>query len=183
MAEGPRCRAQASSLGELSLYTLYKRPRPPAELQAPATCQPTLGKAVCSRALPVLQSCRKYCPLNLSVWGQLVAPMRVHSVMSNSLQFRAVAHLKLHGQLCVLKFMDRLLCPWNFSRQNAGLGCHSFSEDLLDPGIKPMCRALADKFFTSEPLGKSQVICYVAINTRNPGHGDSGKEDLAGLCG
>ena len=59
----------------------------------------------------------------------------------------------------------------------------SFFGDLLNPGIEPMCRALAGKFFTTEPLGKPWVICYVAINTCNLGHGDSGKEDLAGLCG
>ena len=43
----------------------------------------------------------------------------------------------------------RLLCPWHSPGKNTGVGCHSFSRDLPDPGIEPRSPALqADSLLT-----------------------------------
>ena len=60
------------------------------------------------------------------------------SVVSNSLQ-----HYELHP--------TRLLCPWNFSGKNTGVGCHFLLQGGL-PGIEPVAfesPALAGRFFTT----------------------------------
>ena len=50
----------------------------------------------------------------------------------------------------------RVLCPWNFSGKNTGVGCHLPTPgDLPDPGIEPKSHvspALGGVFFTTEPL-------------------------------
>jgi len=49
-----------------------------------------------------------------------------------------------------------LLCPWDFPGKNTGVDCPSFLQrNLPDPGVKPMSPALAGRFFTTEPPGKS----------------------------
>ena len=52
-----------------------------------------------------------------------------HQVVSNSLQPHGLQPTRLHG-------------PWDFPCKNIGVGCHSFSRDLPNPGIKPMSPAL-----------------------------------------
>ena len=68
-----------------------------------------------------------------------------------------------HGSVYIrtrLMVMDsRLLFLWNFPGKNTGLGCHSLLQgDLPNPGIEPKSPAslaLAGRFFTTEPPGKS----------------------------
>ena len=51
--------------------------------------------------------------------------------------------------------LARLLCQWDFSGNNNGVGCHHFfSRDLPDPGIEPKSPVLAGRFFTTELQGK-----------------------------
>ena len=65
-----------------------------------------------------------------------------HSFVSNSLQ--------LHGLEPA-----RLLCPWDFSGKDTGMGCHFLLQgNLPDPGVNPKSPALAGDFFTTEPPGK-----------------------------
>ena len=53
----------------------------------------------------------------------------------------------------------RLLSPWDSPSKNTGVGCHALPPgDLPDPGIEATSPALADRFFTTEPLGKPQQI-------------------------
>ena len=59
----------------------------------------------------------------------------------------------------------RLLCPWNFPGKYTGVGAFPTSGDLPNPGIEPKSLAspaLAGRFFTTEPSGKSDG------NTRPP---------------
>ena len=72
-----------------------------------------------------------------------------HSVMSNSLQ--------PHWLLC--PWPTRFLCPWGFSRQDTGVGCHAllqgiFSTQGLNPGL-PHCRWI---FLPSEPPGELNYL-------------------------
>ena len=58
----------------------------------------------------------------------------------------------------------RLLCPWDFSRQEywSGLPLPSLG-DLPDPRIEPKCPvspALVCGFFTSEPPGKPMLLQF-----------------------
>ena len=171
-------------LGTQPLHS-YKRPRPPAELQASSDLVAHLGDSACSRVLPVLKSCKKYCcfeHLSLGVVGCAHACLVTQScpTLCNSMNCSSPVATwtatcpEAHGQAPLsMEFSQARILEWV---------AISFFGDLLNPGIEPMCRALAGKFFTTEPLGKPWVICYVAINTCNLGHGDSGKEDLAGLC-
>ena len=73
--------------------------------------------------------------------------MLICSVVSNS--------LRPHGLQPA-----RLLCPWNFSRQEY---CSelpfSSSGDLPSPGTEPMSSAFTGGFFIPEPPGKSQIQC------------------------
>ena len=49
----------------------------------------------------------------------------------------------------------KLLCPWNSSDKNTGVGSHSLLwGNLPDPGIKPGSPALQADSFLSEPPGK-----------------------------
>ena len=57
-----------------------------------------------------------------------------------------------HVQLCNL---TRLLCAWDFSCKNTGVGCHFFLQGMiLDPRIKSVSPKLSGRFFTIEPPGK-----------------------------
>ena len=53
-----------------------------------------------------------------------------------------------------------LLCPWDFSGKNNGVGGYPFPPpgDLPDPGIEPTPPALADRSLTLHYLGSSEVI-------------------------
>ena len=60
-------------------------------------------------------------------------------------------------QLCVTPWtVARLLCPWDFSGMNTGLGILVPSpEDILNLGMEPislMSPALADMFFTNSTI-------------------------------
>ena len=47
------------------------------------------------------------------------------------------------------------LCPWNSPGKNTGMGCHFLLQGFLNPGVEPaspVFPALADRFFTTEPL-------------------------------
>ena len=73
----------------------------------------------------------------------------------------------------------RLLSLWDFPEKNIGVGCHlllqgifstqgsglpfAFPGDILNPGIKAMSPALAGRFFTIEPLGKSSGRLYFYV--------------------
>ena len=47
-----------------------------------------------------------------------------------------------------------LLCPWDSSGKNAGVGCHFFFQGIfLSQGLNS-CLLFAGRFFTTEPLGK-----------------------------
>ena len=52
----------------------------------------------------------------------------------------------------------RLLCPWDFSGKNTGMGCHFLPPgDLTDLGIKPespVSSALQEDSLLAEPSGK-----------------------------
>ena len=44
----------------------------------------------------------------------------------------------------------RLLCPWDFSGKNTGVGCHAFFQGIFPTQrIKPAAPALAGGFFTT----------------------------------
>ena len=50
--------------------------------------------------------------------------------------------------------------PMGFPRQEYQSGlAFPLPGDLPDPGIKPEFPALGGRFFTTEPLGKSQMFC------------------------
>ena len=49
-------------------------------------------------------------------------------------------------------YATRLLCPWDFPGKNNGVG------NLPRPEIKPTSPAMAVRFFTTEPPGKSNLL-------------------------
>ena len=60
----------------------------------------------------------------------------------------------------------RLLCPWNFSGKNTGVGCHFLLRDLPNPGIEPMSfgsPALTERFVTTVPPWKCEEVCLKVI--------------------
>ena len=72
-----------------------------------------------------------------------------HSVVSNS--------LRPHGL-----YPTRLLCPWNFSGKNTGVGCHSlllgiFPTQELNPGL-PHCRWILCHLSHQGSLGSFQML-------------------------
>ena len=80
-----------------------------------------------------------------------------HSVVSNS--------LRPHGLQ-----PTRLLCPWDFFRQENWSGLpFPTPEDLPNPGIEPMSPvspSLACGFFTTAPPWKPSEHCCLAIKTK-----------------
>ena len=64
---------------------------------------------------------------------------------------------------CVLFFAHpwtvatRLLCPWNFSGKNTGVGCHFLLQEIFPIQGLNLSPALAGGFFTTEPHGKPGV--------------------------
>ena len=119
-------------------------------------CQPTLGKAACRRVLPVLQNCREYCCFEHLGLGA-VACMHACSVtqscptLCNSMNCSSPVATwtatcpEAHGQSPLsMEFFQARMLEW--------VAIYFFGE-LLNPGIEPMCRALAGKFFITEPLG------------------------------
>ena len=49
-----------------------------------------------------------------------------------------------------------LLCPWDSSVQNTGVGSRSFSRGFPNPGIEPKSPALQADSLPSEPRGKAK---------------------------
>ena len=50
-------------------------------------------------------------------------------------------------------------CPWDFSGNNNGVGCHFLLQgNLLPPGTELVSPALASRYFTTEPPGKPKNI-------------------------
>ena len=59
----------------------------------------------------------------------------------------------------------RLLCPWDFSGKNTGVGLpFSPPRDLPDPGIKPVSPALQADSLPSESPGKFQDVTGDLLN-------------------
>ena len=60
--------------------------------------------------------------------------------------------------------LARLLCPWNSSGKNTGVGCHALLQgNLLDAGIKPtplMSPALVVMFFTTSTSWEAYICMY-----------------------
>ena len=73
--------------------------------------------------------------------------------MSNSLQ--------PHGL-----YTARLLCPWVSHARILKWVTFPFPGDLPDPGIEPRFPALAGRFFTTEPPGKSCCIYSLSNHKR-----------------
>ena len=68
------------------------------------------------------------------------------SVISDSLQ--------PHGL-----WSTRLLCPWNSSGKNTGVGCYSLLQKIFTTqGLKPHLLHCRQNFLSSEPPGKSQKM-------------------------
>ena len=52
-----------------------------------------------------------------------------------------------------------LLCPWRFSRQDIGEGCHALLQgNLPNPQTEPMSPTLADWFFSAKSPGKPRNL-------------------------
>ena len=67
-----------------------------------------------------------------------------------------------HVQLFATPWTARLLCPWDSSGKNTGVGCHAlYQGGLPDSGIKPMSPASAAGFFTTDAPGKPHVLTAV----------------------
>ena len=69
----------------------------------------------------------------------------------------------IHGLLaksCLT--LARLLCPWDISGKNTGVGCHAFLQGIFpDPGIKPSSLtspALTGSFFTTSVTWEAQYV-------------------------
>ena len=52
-----------------------------------------------------------------------------------------------------------LLCPWDFSGRNTGVGCSPSPGDLLDPGIELPSPALQADSFPLSYVGNHTHIC------------------------
>ena len=52
----------------------------------------------------------------------------------------------------------RFLCPWNFPSKNPKGGCHFLLPGVFPKGSEPVSPALAGRFFTTAPLGKSRQV-------------------------
>ena len=62
----------------------------------------------------------------------------------------------------------RLLCPWDFPSKCTGVDS-IFSGDLSAPGIELVSPALAGRFFTTEPHGKSLLYLCQSKNSKHIG--------------
>ena len=72
--------------------------------------------------------------------------------------------------VCVWLFEPiRLLCPWDFSGKNIGVGCHFLLQeiDIPDLGIEPGSSALQEDSLPSEPSGTVRGIGYMIENMIN----------------
>ena len=61
------------------------------------------------------------------------------------------------------------ICTWNFPGKNTGVGCHFLLQGIFLTRIEPVSvasPAVADKFFTTVPLGKPRV-CWEWATTKN----------------
>ena len=69
------------------------------------------------------------------------------------------------AKLCPTPYYPRLLCPWDFPRQEYWHGLpFPSSGDLPDPGIEPTSPALAGGFFITEPSGKPSRVFTTSFN-------------------
>ena len=99
-----------------------------------------------------------FCPVSLTMTRESSQLLRVHVVR---LKVKVLVS-QLCPTLCHTTDYEpaRLLCPWNSSGKNTGVGCHALpSGDFPDPGMELtslMSSALAGGFFTTEPPGKPQ---------------------------
>ena len=58
----------------------------------------------------------------------------------------------------------RILCPWDFSGKNTGVGCHFLLQGIfLTQGLNVSC--LAGGFFTTEPSGKPRSLGLADANS------------------
>ena len=56
------------------------------------------------------------------------------------------------------RYPARFLCPWDFPGKNTGVGCLFLLQGIfLTPEIEPTPLALADGFFTTDPLGNPKL--------------------------
>ena len=68
-------------------------------------------------------------------------------------------------------WLTRLLCPWDSSGKNTGVGCHSLPQgtflirDLPDPGMEPGSPALQADSSPSEPPGKPSQMCFKCLHS------------------
>ena len=62
----------------------------------------------------------------------------------------------------------RLLCPWDFSGKDTGVGCHFLLQGLFQTqGLNPhllQAPALASRFFTAEPPGKPIFMLLLLLS-------------------
>ena len=97
-----------------------------------------------------------YCLYRARCSGALLRYVRAQSpVVSDSLQSHGLEP-------------TRLLCPWGFPGKNTGVGCHFLPSPghHPNPEIEPKFLAfpeLAGGFFTTEPLGKHEVLEFWSV--------------------
>ena len=66
-------------------------------------------------------------------------------------------------QSCLTLFDPRLLCPWNFSGKNTGVGCLSLLQGIFPTqGLNSGLPTLQVDSLSSEPPGKLKVKVIVA---------------------
>ena len=106
-----------------------------------------------NKSIPSLRSTAWCSSLKLYLF---ICAVLSHSVMSNSLQ----PHWLLYP------WPTRFLCPWGFSRQDTGVGCHAllqgiFSTQGLNPGL-PHCR-----WIFHHPSHQGSSIIYPTASKEN----------------
>ena len=88
--------------------------------------------------------------------SKLLFPLLLLSLPGNGFVVVVVCHI----QLFATPWTARFFCPWDFPRKKYWSGLpFPFPGDLPLPGIKPAPPALAGRFFTFEPAGKSSGFC------------------------
>ena len=92
---------------------------------------------------------------------------------------------QLGPALCYPMWLARLLCPWDFSGKNTGVGCHFLLQGIFPTkGWEPTSPALqagssfAGAFFTVEPPGK-EITCNVGDLCSIPGQEDPLEKGMA----
>ena len=104
----------------------------------------------------VFRSNHKHLPSWETPWRKTVFPTPdwVQSQCTPSKMLVA----QLCPTLCDPHGPTRLLCPWNSSGKNTGVGCHFLSPgDLPNPGTEPGSLALQVDSLLSKPPGKPHI--------------------------